>query len=363
MKAAPHPDQARRLAALYDLDILDTEHEREFDEIAELVAAICDAPVGVVNLIDADRQWFKAETGLGVRSTPLETSLCSHVILEGDYVEIPDTLADKRMSDNPLCQGEEGFRFYAGAVLTSEEGLPLGTLCVLDTKPRQLSAFQRQTVETLGRQVTRLLDLRLALKRQNLLAREVDHRVKNSLAMIAAIVRLQSARSESGEVKAALETVQTRLAAITALHEELHQTVHASIGLAGFLDRLRRHLRPLLPGGVGFELACEPAHFASDVVSAIGLIVNEFVANAAKHGLGAEGIGAVAIEGRRDGDSYLLTCRNDGAADEAALAAIRSSTGLGTRIIASTAQAIGGSADWQLGDPGVVLELRLPTDD
>ncbi len=177
MKAAPHPDQAHRLAALRELDILDTETEAEYDEIAGLVAAICDAPVGVVNLIDADRQWFKAETGLGVRSTPLDTSLCSHVILQGGYVEIPDTLEDARMSDNPLCLGDAGFRFYAGAVLTSEEGLPVGTLCVLDTKPRQLTAFQRQAVETLGRQVMRLFDLRLALKRQELLARRGEPRL------------------------------------------------------------------------------------------------------------------------------------------------------------------------------------------
>lgn len=360
MKAPFHPEQSRRLAALRELEILDTEREPEYDEIAKLVAAICEAPVGVVNLIDADRQWFKAETGLGVRSTPLDTSLCSHVILEGDYVEIPDTLEDARMSDNLLCQGDEGFRFYAGAVLTSEDGLPVGTLCVLDTKPRQLTGFQRSAVETLGRQVMRLFDLRLALKRQELLAREVDHRVKNSLAMTAAIVRLQSSRSGNPEVKAALETVQSRLAAITALHEELQQTTHSSIELAGFLDRLRRHLRPLLPTGVGFAIDCEPAQFRSDVASTIGLIVNEFVANAAKHGIGPEGDGAVTIAGHRDGDAYVLTCSDGGAADEQALEAIRTSSGLGTRIIASSAQAIGAAIEWRLGNPGVIVALRIP---
>lgn len=361
MKAAPHPQQARRLAALHELDILDTAPEREFDEIAELVAAICDTPVGVVNLIDADRQWFKAEAGLGVRSTPLETSLCSHVILENGFVEIPDTLADQRMSDNPLCQGSEGFRFYAGAVLTSEEGLPVGTLCVLDTEPRRLTPFQRQAVQTLGRQVTRLLDLRLAVKRQELLAREVDHRVKNSLAMIAAIVRLQSSRSDSFQVKQALEIVQSRLAAITAVHEELHQTTETSIELAGFLNRLRRHLRPLLPDEVAFEVDCDEARFASDFVSTVGLVVNEFTANAAKHGIGAAGGGAtVSITGKWQGSEYVLTCSDTGPADEAVLAAIRTSAGLGTRIIASSAQAIGASIEWRLGNPGIALELRLP---
>lgn len=363
MKAAPHPEQTRRLAALYDLEILDTEPEREFDEIAELVAAICDTPVGVVNLIDADRQWFKAETGLGVRSTPLETSLCSHVILENEFVEIPDTLADTRMSDNPLCQGPQGFRFYAGSVLKSEDGLPVGTLCVLDTRPRQLTAFQRRAVEVLGRQATRLLDLRLALKRQELLRREVDHRVKNSLGMIGAIVRLQASRSDSGEVKQALEIVQARLAAVTAVHEELHQTTETSVELAGFLGRLRSHLRPLLPDEVVFEVDCQEARFASDLVSTIGLIVNEFIANAAKHGMSAAGAATVAITGKWQGSEYVLTCRDHGAGDEAALAAIRGSAGLGTRIIVSSAQAIGAAIEWRLGNPGIALELRLPPND
>lgn len=360
MRAAPHPDQSRRLAALHELDILDTDPESEYDEIADLVAAICDAPVGVVNLIDADRQWFKAETGLGVRSTPLETSLCSHVILESEYVEIPDTLEDVRMRDNPLCLQENGFRFYAGAVLTSEEGLPVGTLCVLDTKPRHLTPFQRKAVETLGRQVMRLFDLRMALKRQELLAREVDHRVKNSLAMTGAIVHLQSSRSSDPQVKAALETVQSRLAAITALHEELHQTTEPTVELAGFLARLRRHLRPLLPEGVKFEIDLEATHFPSDIASTIGLIVNEFVANSAKHGLGPRGQGVVSIKGRRDGGTYALLCADNGDADEAALSAIGNSAGLGTRIIASSAQAIGGSAEWRLGHPGLVLAIRFP---
>ncbi len=359
MKAAPHPDQARRLAALHALDILDTEAEPEFDEIARLVAAICDAPVGVVNLIDADRQWFKAETGLGIRSTPLDTSLCSHAILENDYLEIPDTLEDARMSDNPLCQSEGGFRFYAGAVLNSEDGLPVGTLCVLDTRPRRLSAFQRQAVETLGRQVMRLFDLRLALKRQKLLAREVDHRVKNSLAMIAAIVKLQSRSSGDPHVKEALETVQARLAAITALHEELHQTAESTIELSCFMNRLRRHLQPLLPDTVGFELDLEPVLLPSDVTSNIGLIVNEFIANTAKYGIGPRNDGAVSIAGRREPGTYVLTSRNFGHIDESALTAIRNGAGLGSKIIAACAKSIGAVDEWRLGNPGLVLELRF----
>lgn len=114
MKPDLHPQEAARLTELRRYGILATEREREFDDLVEIASEICEVPVSVVNFIDEGRQWFKAEVGLGVRSTPLDTSLCGHVILQGDFVEIHDTLNDSRMADNPLCTSEPGFRFYAG---------------------------------------------------------------------------------------------------------------------------------------------------------------------------------------------------------------------------------------------------------
>jgi GAF domain-containing protein len=102
MKAEPHPQQHNRLTTLRQYDILDTPRERDFDDIVALASEICGTPIAVINLIDEHRQWFKAEVGLGVRETPLETSICSHVILEDDFVEIEDTLVDDRTADNEL---------------------------------------------------------------------------------------------------------------------------------------------------------------------------------------------------------------------------------------------------------------------
>ncbi|MEH6722229.1 MAG: GAF domain-containing protein, partial [Qipengyuania sp.] len=155
MTPGKHPQEEERLRELRRYGILDTERERDFDEIVELASELCGKAVSVVNFIDDDRQWFKAEVGLGVRSTPLDTSLCGHVILQDDFVEIPDTLADPRMADNPLCTEEPGFRFYAGAVLKGANGLPLGTLCVLDHTPGTLNDTQRRVMKVLARQVMR----------------------------------------------------------------------------------------------------------------------------------------------------------------------------------------------------------------
>ncbi|NYT40225.1 PAS domain-containing protein [Sphingomonas sp. R-74633] len=170
----PQQREQQRLQALEAYDILDTAAEPAFDEIARLAADICGTPIAVVNLIARDRQFFKAEVGLGVRETPLETSFCAHAILESEFLEIPDATQDKRFDCNPLVTGEAHLRFYAGALLKSVEGWPIGTLCVLDTEPKQLTELQQRTLKVLARQVMAQLDARRELKRRD----EADQRYR-----------------------------------------------------------------------------------------------------------------------------------------------------------------------------------------
>ena len=160
--------EAERLAALRDYDILDSEPERAFDDIVDLAARLFDAPMAVVSLVDEERQWFKAETGIGACETPIETSFCAHAIREQDRMVIPDATKDPRFASNDLVTGEMGLRFYAGHLLKSAEGLPLGTLCVLDTKPRPEgpTELQMKALEVLANQVMTQLNLRRALKHQ-----------------------------------------------------------------------------------------------------------------------------------------------------------------------------------------------------
>ena len=156
----------QRLDALANYGILDTARESAFDELARLAADVCKVPIAVVNFIGDDRQFFKAEVGLGVRQTPLETSFCVHALLEQELLVVPDTAADPRFAANPLVSGAVPLRFYAGAVLKTDEGIAMGTLCVLDTRPRELDELQLRTLTVLGHQVMNLLNLRLALKRE-----------------------------------------------------------------------------------------------------------------------------------------------------------------------------------------------------
>lgn len=160
MRAPPHRDEPARLAALRSYGILDTPQESDFDDLVRLAAQICEVPVALITLLDAERQWFKAKVGTEISETPTEISFCSHAILQDDVMVVSDMTHDPRFVENPLVTGGPEVRFYAGAPLVTPEGLPLGTLCVLDTEPRDFSEEKRTALRTLGRQAMAQLELR-----------------------------------------------------------------------------------------------------------------------------------------------------------------------------------------------------------
>ncbi len=163
MPAAPlPPDETQRLAALHRYRLLDSSSEPSFDELVELAAQLCEAPIALVSLVDEGRQWFKAKVGIDAAETPREVAFCAHAILGEEPFVVEDARADARFADNPLVTGEPGIRFYAGAPLRTADGHALGALCVIDRRPRTLSPLQRGALATLARQVVAHAELRLA---------------------------------------------------------------------------------------------------------------------------------------------------------------------------------------------------------
>ena len=152
MPAAPLPaNELDRLRGLQELDVLDSAAEAEFDALVHVAALVCDVPISLVSLVDADRQWFKANVGLpGVSETPRELAFCAHAILDNDILEVADATQDPRFADNALVTGAPDIRFYAGAMLRLSTGEHVGTLCVIDRQPRQLSSTQRQILRHLA---------------------------------------------------------------------------------------------------------------------------------------------------------------------------------------------------------------------
>lgn len=160
MNEKPRSTEKRRLKVLWQYDVLDTVPEEVFDDLTELAARICEAPMALISLVDEDRQWFKSRFGMTLPETSRDVSFCEHAIKQTELFIVPDATKDPRFKDNPLVTREPKIRFYAGAPLITPDNYALGTLCIIDKVPRVLRDDQRQALRILSRHVVSQLELR-----------------------------------------------------------------------------------------------------------------------------------------------------------------------------------------------------------
>jgi len=157
--AKPDNEEAR-IVALEKYAILDSDPEQAFDDLTLLASFVCRTPIALISLVDEDRQWFKSRVGLNATETSRDIAFCSTAILQSDVFVVSDALKDDRFRDNPLVISEPHIRFYAGAPLINEDGYALGTLCVVDRAPRELTPEQREALEALSRLVLAQMEFR-----------------------------------------------------------------------------------------------------------------------------------------------------------------------------------------------------------
>lgn len=193
MKPPTPKNESKRLSVLWQYDILDTVPEEVFDDLAELASHICEAPIALITLVDEKRQWFKARVGTSVRETTRDISFCAHAILHDDLFIVSDASKDPRFKKNPLVTGQPKIRFYAGAPLKSADGYALGTLCVVDSKPRILRDEQKKSLRILARHVETQLELRRHAKE---LAEARQHGDRQNAELCRAKVEIAKLRTE-----------------------------------------------------------------------------------------------------------------------------------------------------------------------
>lgn len=189
----------QRLAALERYDILDTPPEQEFDDLTFLAAFICDTPMASVTLLDAKRQWFKSKLGLEADETPIEQAFCAHTIKQRGVFNVTDARQDERFANNPLVTGDPHIRFYAGAPLWSDDGVALGTICVIDRVPKSLSNQQQEALAALSRQVINQMEQRCMMRKlaQSLVEKEEALRhVKQLQGMLPICAYCQMVRDD-----------------------------------------------------------------------------------------------------------------------------------------------------------------------
>ncbi len=327
--------EQERILELYNYEILDTSPEEEFEEIVQLATQICKVPISLISLVETGRQWFKAKVGLEPYETSKEVSFCAHALAcENELFEVCDASKDYRFFDNPLVTSNPNIRFYAGVPLVSKNGYKLGTLCVINSEPQQLSEEQSFALKVLARQVMKLFDLRLNNKlldaqkhrlkqqaeMQNRIISIIAHDVRSPVASLKQIVDFNNSFPLSdNDIKDLLSLAGNHLDSTLSLLSDLldwgrlQMQVHTSENTSFNLHKLvvekahNFHAAISLKNNKIVNLIDKDLVICSDL-NAIKFILRNLISNANKY---TEN-GLITVYGQREKERVLITVSDTG---------------------------------------------------
>lgn len=349
-------NEPQRMAAVRRYDILDTPPDGAFDRITAMAARRFGVPISIVSIVDEDRIWFKSHHGLPISQIDREPGLCASAILGDAAHVVTDASVDPRTLANPLVAGDFGLRFYAGVPLTTSDGYNLGTLCVIDFEARPVDQSQLDDLADLASIVMDQLELRLsarqAIQQSALMAREIDHRVMNSLQFVSTLLKIQSRSVVITDVASELKIAAQRIEAVAQVHRHFYSGEGTSGDCMAFLQRLCSDLSDMLDTPV--RVTGEETSVPEDWIQPIGLIVNELVTNAAKHGAGR-----VHVDCRTASEMIELTVTDDGPGLPKGFEIEAATQSLGMRVVTSLANQLGGRVQASGDDEGTGARFNV----
>jgi two-component sensor histidine kinase len=333
-------NEPQRMAAVKRYDILDTPADGSFDRITALAARRFNVPISIISIVDHDRIWFKSHHGVPVEQIDREPGLCASAILSPEPHILTDASTDPRSLANPLVAGDFGLRFYAGVPLQTSDGYNLGTLCIIDKEARPIAQEQIDDLKDLASVVMDQLELRLsarqAVSKAEIMTREVDHRVMNSLQFIASLLTMQSREPALTDVAASqLQLAANRVAAVARVHRNFYTDAADEVSCVAFLRRLCADLAGIL--GKSISVNGDEGNVPTTRIQPIGLMVNELVTNAAKHGTGN-----IDVTYRISDSVHELSVCDDGEGLPADFDPDQSVKGLGMRVVTILAKQLDG---------------------
>lgn len=332
-------NEPHRLAAVRRYNILDTPPDGAFDRITALAARRFGVPISIISIVDEDRIWFKSHHGVPVEQIGRDPGLCASAILSNDPHILTDASMDPRSLANPLVAGEFGLRFYAGVPLTTDDGHNLGTLCIIDKEARPIDQSQIEDLKDLAAivmdQIEMQLSARRAVAQAELMAKEIDHRVMNSLQFVAGLLSMQSRSLEDADAVRHLQLAANRVAAVAQVHRHFYAEAADQASCITFLRRLCADLESIL--GRAIQVSGDEGNIPTTLVQPIGLLVNELVTNAAKHGQGL-----IQVRYEIEDDQHELIVSDEGRDLPKDFDPTSATQSLGMRVVTSLARQLGG---------------------
>lgn len=334
-------NEVARMAAVHRYEILDTPPDGSFDRVTALAARRFGAPISIISIVDHDRIWFKSHYGVEVKEIGRDPGLCASAILSEEVHVLADASIDPRSLANPLVAGDFGLRFYAGVPLQTSDGYNLGTLCVIDNTARPVNQSQIDDLKDLASLVVDQLELRLAarqaVEKAELMAREIDHRVMNSLQFVAGLLTMQSRSPGTTDASAQLQEAATRVASVARVHRNFYSNETDEVSCITFLTRLCADLSEIC--GVPIKVLGDENTVPTTWIQPIGLLINELVTNAAKHGAGK-----IDVLYKVDANQHELSVCDQGDGVSADFDPAESK-GLGMKVVGLLAKQLGGALE------------------